>query len=328
MRQVGLIGTRHVHAPGLARLASAAGWKLAGAVEADEAARVDWQQRDICALRTLDELLDDVDAVIVAGTNAERVEDSIAALERGIPVLAEKPLAMDASGLDRLAAAAEGRRFATALPVRFARAMQRARDAIRAGAIGTPIGGRGTNHGQYPGGWFGSRAEAGGGAIMDHTVHLADGYAWLLDQRVSSVYAVEGRRMHPELDVDSEGVVTLGFESGCFVSIDASWSRPESFHTWGDVWMELVGTEGRLIIDPMARHLQHFSDRAGKLVTLGYDEHNMTGELVERFLDYAAHGGDSPVSLADGAHATGIVFAAYESARSGEVVRPGVTSST
>jgi len=205
--------------------------------------------------------------------------------------------------------------------VRFGTALVRARDAIRAGSIGTPIAGRGTNHGQFPGGWFGSLADAGGGAIMDHTVHVSDALCWLLDDRIESVYAESTHKMHPEIEVESGGVLTMNFASGFFASLDASWSRPDSFHTWGDVWIEIVGTEGRIVIDPMARRLSHFSEQAGKLLTVGYDDADMTADMVRAFLNFAAGNEQQlgPATLAEGVHASETVLAAYRSCASGKV---------
>lgn len=319
--RLGILGTRHVHAEGLARIAAEQGATIVGAAERIVDAQDAWQRLDICPIMDPHTLLESVDAVIVAGTNAERVEDTLHVVEAGLPVLTEKPVAMTRESSDRLEAAARDAVLMTALPVRFASALQRAHAAIRAGAIGTPLAGRGTNHGQYPGGWFGSAEEAGGGALADHTVHISDALCWLLDSRITRVYAATSQRMHPDLAVDSVGVLTMDFASDFFASLDASWSRPDSFPIWGDVWLEIVGTEGRLVIDPMVRHLGIFDDAKGKLRTQGYDTWGMTHGMVEAFISYARDGGPSPVSLDEGLHATDVVLAAYESAASGTVAQ-------
>lgn len=321
--RIGVIGTRHVHSVGLARGLMALGHTIVGAAESTPDGQSAWDDAGLAPLVNRDALLGAVDAVIVAGTNSERVNDTCVVLEAGLPVLTEKPLAITADGLERLRAytvgGSAGVKATVALPVRFAAAMHIARESIRAGQIGRPLAGRGTNHGQFPGGWFGSKALAGGGAIMDHTIHVADGLCWLLDDTVDSVYAVASDRMH-DLEVEDCGVVSLRFSSGFFASIDASWSRPESFHTWGDVWIEIVGDEGRLIIDPMARHLKLYDDRAGKLRTEGYGD-DMTRTLLSEFVDYAqGKRDDSPVPLAQGIHGTEIVLAAYRSVASGKTV--------
>lgn len=318
--RIGVLGTRHVHAEGLAKIASNIGATIVGASERSPEAIDAWSKLGICGVMDAEAVIEASDAVIVAGTNAERVDDTLLVVDAGLPVLTEKPVAMDAVSADRLAEAARDARLMTALPVRFAGALQRARAAITAGAIGTPLAGRGTNHGQYPGGWFGSPTEAGGGAMADHTVHISDALCWLLDARITRVYAATNQLMHPELDVESVGVITMDFNSGFFASLDTSWTRPDSFHTWGDVWIEIVGTDGRLIIDPMARNLGIFDDAAGKLRTVGYDTWGMTSGMIEAFMTYAREGGDSPVTLDEGLHATDVVLSAYDSAASGTVV--------
>jgi predicted dehydrogenase len=311
-----------VHADGLAANVQACGSTIIGAVEPDPDARSAWSASP---LMELDELLAASEAVIVAGTNRERVDGVLAACAAGLPVLTEKPVAADAAELARLLEHADQSLVMVALPVRFAQSLKRARQLVSSGAIGDPIAARGTNHGQFPGGWFGSRSEAGGGALQDHVVHLSDALCWLLDDHVTHAYARASQVMHPANDVEDCGVVTLDFASGVFASIDASWSRPESFPTWGDVWLELVGTAGRLRIDPMATHLEVFDDSAGKLRHVGYGEDDMTLELVRSFLDFAAHRPPAaPVSFAEGVHASDVVFASYASAASGR--REPVTS--
>jgi predicted dehydrogenase len=321
--RVGLLGTRHVHAEGLADCAERCGATLVGAVERDAHARRAWTRTP---LLEFDELLDSCDAVIVAGTNRERVDDTLAACRAGLAVLTEKPVAADADELARLVAEGDPAKVMVALPVRFAQSLRRARAAIADGAIGTPIAGRGTNHGQFPGGWFGRRADAGGGALQDHVVHLSDALCWLLDDRVTHAYARALHVLHPDNDVEDCGIVTLDFESGFFASIDSSWSRPQSFPTWGDVWLEIVGTAGRLRIDPMATRLELYDDSGGKLRHVGYAPDDMTLELVRSFLEFAQTGRytSAPVSLAEGIHASDVVLAAYASVDSGR--REAVTS--
>lgn len=313
--RIGLIGTRHVHAEGLAGCAAAAGAELVGAHEPDAAAGETWTATPLVGL---DELLERSDAVIVAGTNRERVEGVLAASAAGLPVLSEKPVAVDASDLERLIDAVDGSRFMVALPLRFSSSLERARSAIAAGALGTPLAARCTNHGQFPGGWFGDRHLAGGGALQDHIVHISDALCWMFGDTATRAFARASSDLLPDLDVESAGLVTVDFASGMFASIDSSWSRPESFPTWGDVWLELVGTEGRMVIDPMATRLELFDDRAGKLRHVPYADEDMTRAMVEAFLDFAANpGSPSPVSLAEGVHASDIVNAAYASVASG-----------
>ncbi len=335
---IGVLGTRHVHAEGMARALATAGHQVAAVWDESAEARSAWERHGIGQLvADRDALLAAVDAVVVAGTNRERVDDVCACVEAGLPVLAEKPVAMNAEGADQLRRTPDAERLvAVALPIRYSEALRRARAAIASGAIGQPLAARGTNHGQFPGGWFGDRAEAGGGALMDHTVHVADGLCWLLNDTISHVWASAAQRMHAEIDVEDCAIVMADFSGGPFASIDASWSRPASFHTWGDVWIEIAGSEGRIIIDPMARHVDLYDDSAGRLRTIGFGD-DMTAAMLESFAAWAtqiasagshevAFNADpqdlsdmvAPVSLAEGLHATDVVLAAYDSVASGE----------
>lgn len=313
--KVGLLGTRHVHADGVAAHAEALGATLVGAAERHAGSHRDWTRTP---LLDRDDVLERSDAIIVAGTNRERAEDTIAATAAGLPVLSEKPVAADASELARLVAHVDPSLVMVALPLRFGAALVRAKAAVTAGALGAPLAARGTNHGQFPGGWFGQRADAGGGALQDHVVHLSDALCWLFDDRATRVYARASQSLHPDNDVEDCGVVTIDFESGMFASIDSSWSRPASFPTWGDVWLEVVGTEGRIRIDPMASRIDHYSDGAGKLQHLHYSDDDMTRVMVRAFLRFCEdRSASAPVTLAQGIHASDTVLAAYASVASG-----------
>lgn len=313
--KIGLIGTRHVHAEGLADCAAGLGAELVGAHEPHDDARSAWTRTP---LLDLDAVLAASDAIIVAGTNRERVDGVLAAAGAGLPVLSEKPVGVDDAAVERLLAQVDPGRFMVALPLRFGASLQRAKAAVDAGALGTPLAARCTNHGTFPGGWFGDRAEAGGGALQDHIVHVADALCWLFDDRAVRSFARVNDTLRPELDVETSGIATIDFASGMFASIDSSWSRPDSFPTWGDVWLEIVGTQGRMLIDPMATRLELFDDAAGKLRHLPYSDDDMTRTMVAEFLRFAANPGTpSPVSLAEGVHASDIVQSAYASVASG-----------
>jgi predicted dehydrogenase len=74
---------------------------------------------------------------------------------------------------------------------------------------------------------------AGGGALTDHIVHLADIMRWYLRSEVIEVYAQSNQIMHAaEVDVETGGLVMLTFANGVFASIDCSWNKPNYYPTW------------------------------------------------------------------------------------------------
>jgi UDP-N-acetylglucosamine 3-dehydrogenase len=125
----------------------------------------------------------------------------------------------------------------------------RAREIVRGGALGRVLAVSGTNRGKIPGGWF-LDPELAGGAVMDHTVHLADLLRWMLDVEVNSVYA-EVDSFFGAGETDDAAILTLeleggSFADGAFATIDPSWSRGEGYPTWGDVIFRISGTSGVL----------------------------------------------------------------------------------
>lgn len=66
------------------------------------------RELDVKAFGTLDALLDEVDAVVVAVPTVAHEAAAVAALNRGIHVMVEKPMAPDLEAADRILAAAEG----------------------------------------------------------------------------------------------------------------------------------------------------------------------------------------------------------------------------
>jgi 1,5-anhydro-D-fructose reductase (1,5-anhydro-D-mannitol-forming) len=127
------------------------------------------------------ELLADpaVDAVYISTTNELHREQTLAAARAGKHVLCEKPLALTVEHASEMVRACRsaGVVMATNHHLRNAATHRRMRDLIAAGAIGKPLFAR-VFHAVYlpPNlqGWRIDRPQAGGGVILDITVHDAD----------------------------------------------------------------------------------------------------------------------------------------------------------
>ena len=155
-------------------------------------------------------LEEDLDAVIVCSANADHKEHVTAAAEAGKAVLCEKPIATTVEDGQEMIEACEkaGVKFGIAFPCRYIPAVRRAKEAVESGQIGRIIGIKGTNHGSMPGGWFTQKEKSGGGAVMDHTVHVVDLWRWFLKSEVVEVYAESDTLMH-QIEVDDCGILTL-----------------------------------------------------------------------------------------------------------------------
>ncbi|HEX5593803.1 MAG TPA: Gfo/Idh/MocA family oxidoreductase [Solirubrobacterales bacterium] len=180
---VGWIGRNRMEAlarDGLARVAAVAdpqGEALAAAAEvAPEADRAE----------SLEELLEhDLDGVVIATPSALHAGQAVAALERGLAVFCQKPLARDAAETRRVldAARAADRLLAVDLSYRHVEALRAAREQVASGAIGRLHTLDLVFHNAYgpdkP--WFTDPELAGGGCLIDLGTHLVDLALWLTE---------------------------------------------------------------------------------------------------------------------------------------------------
>lgn len=322
--KIGIISFAHMHAFSYASaLQSMEGVEIAGiADENEERGKKFAEQFNTPFYSDYKQLLrQDIDAVIVTSENAKHREHVVAAAKAGKHVLCEKPLATNAQdGQEMIDTCREnGVILQTAFPVRFHPSVIRAKQMIDEGRIGRVLAIKGTNHGQNPGGWFVEPALSGGGAVFDHTVHVVDLMRWFLGAEVKEVYAEVGNLIW-ETPIDDCGLLSLEFENGVFATLDCSWSRNRAFPTWGDVTMEIVGTDGTISVDAFNQKLHLYSNREGyKWKNWGDD---MDLGLVGDFIASLREGRTAAsITGEDGLRAVEVALAAYQAAERQEPVQ-------
>jgi predicted dehydrogenase len=136
-----------------------------------------------------------VDGVVIATPSALHAEQAIAALEAGVAVFCQKPLARDAAETARVvdAARAADRLLGVDLSYRFTAAAQAVREQVAAGALGPVHAVDLVFHNAYgpDKSWFLDPRLSGGGCVIDLGIHLVDLLLWTLGFPV--VAEVEGR---------------------------------------------------------------------------------------------------------------------------------------
>jgi len=319
-----LLSAAHVHAPGwaaalkrsprVARVLVADDDRLRGRALADRVG-VEFEP-------DIDRAVTVADGFVIAAENSRHRWWWEQVRERRRPVLCEKPLAtrVEDGRAMVLEAEALGTSLWTALPVRTLPASGRLRDRVREGAVGRVLALLGTNHGYRPPGWFLDPAMAGGGAVMDHVSHVVDLMRWVTGGEPLEVSAETSRRLY-DGSVDDAGLLLMAWSDGAIATLDPSWSRLRGFPTWGDVTLEVVGTEGRAWLDPLAEHVDLYTGEVPTHRYLGYGD-DMDEGLLEAFLTVVA-GQAPPATLATGADgfaAMAVSLAAYQSARDGRPV--------
>ncbi|MFP4502705.1 MAG: Gfo/Idh/MocA family protein [Candidatus Hydrogenedentota bacterium] len=264
----------------------------------------------------------DLDGVIVCSENVHHRELVEKAAAAGKWILCEKPLSPATADIHAMRTACDKAKvgLGTAFPCRFSPPLIVAHDQIHSGAFGEVYAATCTNNGTMPGGWFVDEKLAGGGAIMDHTVHVADALRWITGKEFTKVYCEGGHLLHKgKFDVDDLGSLHMEMEGGIHISHIASWSRPKSFPTWGDVTMEIICEKGVIEVDAFRQKIDVYSDAAMKTEWAPYGgDPNLA--LVRDFVDAIVEKRPPRANGIDGLRATEVTVAAYKSLKSQRMV--------
>ena len=326
--RIGVLSTEHMHAASYIRLlAKMPTVELVGIWDADPArAGAAAKAAGTRALPTTDDLLDAVDGVVIASTNADHLELTKLAAAAGADVLCDKPLATTVADAEEMVAVCDraGVRLMTAFPMRFSPAMLSLESSVRSGALGAIVCLEGVNSSRMPdtlAPWFVDPARSGGGALMDHVVHLADLYRWILRDEVVEVYAVANRILQERFDrVETSGLVMLRFAGGVFATIDCSWSKPRSYPTWGGLSIDAIGTAGVIRADGFRQRLSIYGGPGTGVAWPSWGPDEDQGTLDE-FVAAISEQRPPAVSGVDGLRAVEIVAAAYRSLETGAPVK-------
>ena len=195
---------------------------------------------------------DTVDAVVICSPNHMHERQAIAALEAGKHVLVERPLALNARGVQAVVKAAKkaDRTLMVAYNNRFRPDTRGVKSFVTSGELGEIF----TIHGT----WFNRkvrlkrktwrhRREAGGGAFMDLGVQVLDLCLWMLDYPQAARVCAH---LNPgeDMDVEDAAAVLIRLEDGTTISVQVTWSLlggRDRHH------VRLLGTAGTASTEPL-----------------------------------------------------------------------------
>ncbi|USZ72243.1 Gfo/Idh/MocA family protein [Natronosalvus halobius] len=321
---MGVLSTAHVHTDAYAsELAEREDVEFAGVTDRDSDRGQETAERhDTEYVADAGALLERIDAAVICAPNADHREWFERAAAAGVHVLCEKPLAPTLEDARAIVDVWQesGIRAGITMPLRFCGPAQRAKETLDAGEVGDLLAISGTNRGQMPGGWFVDPKAAGGGAVMDHSVHIVDLVYHLTGQAVTEVYAEVGTRFH-DIAVDDVNVLSMELADGTPFFLDGSWSKPDAWHTWGDATLELTGTDATVGIDYTDQSLVHTAESGSNAgVHTAFYGTNANAGLIEDFVSSVRADREPEITPDDGLLAVAVVEAAYESAETGEPV--------
>lgn len=278
---------------------------------------------------TVEAMLKDggVEALVVSTPNYLHAPQTIAALEAGVHVMVEKPMAMNAHEAEQMREASEksGSTLMVAHCFRFdPDVLWLKEQSSRLGRI-VRTKGYGVHIHWGPSGWFTHSEFAGGGAMADMGIHALDTARFLLgDPQPVSVYAKIGT-YYGDFDVDDTGVILVNWDNGATSYIESGWWQP---HADGpQAATQLYGTEGFGQLFPTRVEIRKKEEERIEIIESGSqyprDDHcpQSLYDAQMRYFMECIEKRQMPVPGGrEGWINMKVVDAAYESAKTGEVV--------
>jgi predicted dehydrogenase len=143
---------------------------------------------------------------------------------------------------------------------------------------------------------------------------------WFTGAEVKTVYAKSNRIFHAdEVQVETGALEMLTFNNKMFATIDASWSRPQYWPTWGGLTFEMVTQRGAVLVDAFRQNLNVYRHewQSSKWMPWGSDSNQA---MVQEFAAAIRENRMPRVTGVDGLRAVEVTLAAYESDRTGQPV--------
>jgi predicted dehydrogenase len=259
-----------------------------------------------------------LDAVSIATPPAQHAPLAIAALERGLHVLCEKPLAIQGPLAMRMmqASARTGRQLLLATKFRHVPDLIVARGLIAGGAIGDPLAFEidFSSRVDMAGRWNARRSIAGGGVIIDNGCHAFDIVAFLF----GTVTRVLATRLKPaqSLPVEDSATVLVEVTPDLTGRIDLSWSLA----TQRETYVMIHGTKGSIDVGWRQSRFRPHGREARPLGVGVYDKHASHVAMMEAFVGVLAGRRRPWISPGECLRTVAAVEASYHSLRSGSWV--------
>lgn len=281
-----------------------------------------------------------IDAVSVCVANTDHARITVQALNSGLHVLCEKPMAATLADCEAMVEAARrnGKILMVGHNQRFARAHVKARQLIKSGEIGEILSFRTTFGHPGPEGWTGKKdswffdkKRAAFGAMADLGIHKTDLLHYLTGDVITQVQAFLGTRhkTYPDgspISVDDNALCLYKTRGGAIGTMHVSWTF------YGDEGNSTViyGTDGilrcyddpeySLIVEKKNGERQYYlldKMTTNKEQTSG--GRTSTG-VIDAFIECLNSGAESPISGDEAIKAMRVIFAAEQSALSGRTV--------
>lgn len=255
------------------------------------------------------------EAVIVCTPPSTHSEIASFFIERGTPVLCEKPLSTDTASARALCKAAESKGviLAMASKFRYVEDVIRARSIITSGLLGDVIlmENAFASNVNMERRWNSDPSIGGGGVLIDNGTHSVDIVRYLLGPIVD-VLAVEGTRIQ-DIPVEDSANLFVHTESGATAHIDLSWSLNKDL----DTFIRIYGTDGTILVGWQESRYKQKSGADWVVFGNGYDKLQAFQGQIRNFVNRVQGTEPLLISSADAVASVEVIQAAYSSLKQG-----------
>jgi len=281
-----------------------------------------------------------VDAVVITTPSGAHLEPALAAAAAGKHVVVEKPLEITGERCARIIAACDRHRvrLCTIFPSRFADANVALKAAVDAGKFGRLTFGEAatkwwrTQAYYDDGGWKGTQALDGGGALMNQAIHNVDLLLWMMGP-ATHVTGLTATLAHDRIEVEDTAAAAVRFRSGALGTLIAATSihpgYPKRIAVHGDKGSAVVEQEDVLTWDfapatadddaVKARFAAKVGASGGAADPKSIDHEGHRRQLAD-FVAAVRAGRPPQVDGREGKRAVDLICAVYESQRTGRTV--------
>jgi predicted dehydrogenase len=282
--------------------------------------------------RAFDEVEADFCTIVVPPAFHESIVDL--ALEKGLDILCEKPIADTMEGSLRIADKVKrsGRKMAVTMSHRFDQDKTTLRSVVRSGKIGplSAIAGRLASDFRVYDSWRRFRHEMQHPLLIEGAVHHLDIIADLAGAECVSLYARTWRPAWAQYAGDSDAIVVMDFANGVHAVYEGSASDPAGLNDWQYEYFRVDGEDGTAILDH--REVELFSrapgvfarqsSRSGRGQKLPLIDGRKwaNARLIEDFVRWRQGGEPMETEVQANLRSVALVFAAVESATTGKPV--------
>ena len=293
------------------------------------------KEKQVRAFASVEEMLacPEIDVVTICVPSGLHAELAIKAANAGKHIIVEKPMAITKEQLDAMEEACErnGVMLSSVAQSRFTSGVRKAKQAIEEGYLGKLVCAdvymKFNRSQEYynTGGWRGTKAMDGGGALMNQGIHGVDLLLYLAGD-VKSVYAVS-KTLARQIEVEDTLSAVLEFKSGATGVIQATTSVYPGYPRR----LELNGDKGTIVLEEGNLIRWDMEDTTLPAVTLKSNVRSSASTPTDfsadnhtkQFKDViqALRGGTKPlVDLREGRRAVDLILAIYKSAEERRVI--------